>query len=332
MAASSAADMECSWPTYTNDELLLENVPFRSMAIFGDSFSDVGNIHIASNGSQPGTWSWEGRYADGRLWLEHVAQFFDLPQVTPSWEGGTGYALGGATMDDGYIESFSTYLNGSVPGVRQQVEAYIRDHPSSVVDESLHVIYGGYNDYWWYVHRNFTTSDGQDLNFTNVYANIVGQAIDNVQKLYDAGARQFLVANLMNMSTWAESEVQSPQTLNAYDVLVAGHNALLWVRLSEFKEDHADATVYDFDVFGAFECLNERQGFFGMQNVEDPCHPSQAEHCGDIFSFKFWDWYHPTTHAHQVSSMTAIQSLYDGISRTGQEKGSGSFRGQVAIH
>lgn len=224
------------------------------------------------------------------------------------------YAWGGATTDDTNIYAFSSYLNATVPGVSQQIMTYLEDHhlaEEEVSPDSLHVLFSGYNDYWWYVYRNYTTSGGQDLNFTNVYTTVANEVVANVHRLYDAGGRYFLVANVMNMSTWAEAEMQPQQVLDAYDVLVSGHNAVLSDLLIQFEGMHDDATVYNFDVFDTFECLNECKDYLGIENVYNPCHPNQTENCGDIFSYKFWDWYHPTTHAHQYASTWAIQSIYD---------------------
>src|SRR6056300_526279 len=87
--------------------------------VFGDSFSEVGNINNASNGTQPGVWSYDGRYSDGRVWEEYLLQFFDLPnELTPSSQGGTNHAYGGATVDNTYIDAFSTYLQDNVPSVK----------------------------------------------------------------------------------------------------------------------------------------------------------------------------------------------------------------------
>ena len=163
LAAHSAA-LACGRHTYPKKFAS----PFVDMAVFGDSFSDVGNIHNVSNGTQPGASSYNGRYSDGKVWEEYLLQFFDLPALTPSTEGGLNYAFGGATANNSYIDAFSTYLNDNVPSVKDQVTEYIDNQKGSLSSERLHVIYAGYNDIWWYVFRNYTTSDGQDLNFTNV--------------------------------------------------------------------------------------------------------------------------------------------------------------------
>ena len=90
-----------------------------------------------------------------------------------------------------------------------------------------------------------------------------------------------------------------------------GHNKVLASLLLEFEQSHLDAVVYNFDVFNSFECLNEEKDYLGVLNVTAPCHPDEDIDCGDIYSYKFWDYYHPTTHAHHLWSSSAIQSIYD---------------------
>lgn len=306
-ALSAAFSINCPSPTYPSKFL----APFQSMAVFGDSFSDVGNIHILSNGTQPGRWSYDGRYSDGRVWEEYIQQFFGLPKLEPSLGGGTSYAYGGATVNNTYIHAHSTSLDANVPSVSDQIMQYITDE-NVLCEDRLHIVFAGYNDYWWYVYRNFTTSDGQDFNLTNIYTNVATDIVREMRILYDNGARIFLIGNIPNMSSWAEASLQTQEVLNIYDDLVNGHNRLLSSLLSDFEVQNNDATVYHLNAFCAFDCIDRQKDFFGIQDVVYPCHPSESDTCADIFSYKFWDYYHPTTHAHQIVSMTALESIYRG--------------------
>ena len=346
-------DHECRRPTYatgfghaSNDIVLdsggiLPAIPFTDLVVFGDSMSEVGNVYRATNGTHPGPWSFDGRFSDGRAWEEYLVQFFNLSELSPSSVGGTVYAWGGATTDNGYINASLGYLTPPlVPSVHDQISTYLDARDGIGSAKHLHVLFSGYNDYWRYVDVNFTTSRGQDLNLTNVYTTVVDNIIKNVRRLYDSGARTFLVANAVNMSTWVAAGGKTRRVLDACDVLVSGHNSLLSERLREFEASHppprgaytndcpwhrlscASTTVYQFDVFGAFECLNLERDFFGIRNIRDPCHPSQTDtnrsnNCNDVYGYKFWDKNHPTTHAHQIASMSAIQSIYD---REGQKR------------
>ncbi|EJK58668.1 hypothetical protein THAOC_21188 [Thalassiosira oceanica] len=285
-------------------------VPFKSMVVFGDSFSDVGNVNIASNKTQPGMWSYAGRYSDGRVWHEYLAQFLGLPSLDPSEAGGTVHAWGGATTNNDYVSAFSTALDAVVPAVDQQISEYV-DGASGVVDEdALHVVSSGYNDYWWYVFRNFTLTEGQDLNMTNVYTTVAHEVLIQVRRLHDAGARHFLVGNVPNMTSWAEAQGQSQEVLNAYRTLALGHNNLLTELLSKFEQSTNDTTVYKLDYFDSMDCLNERKDFLGFRDLFNACHEGQQK-CDDIFSYKFWDAYHPSTHAHFFLSRVAIQTIFD---------------------
>lgn len=289
--------------------------PFDSIAVFGDSFSDIGNIHILSNGTQPGVWSYNGRYSDGRVWVEYIQQFFSLTPLLPSLGGGINYAYGGATISNEYIEAYSTALNAAVPSVLDQVTQYLEDtggsSSSSIAEKRLHIVFAGYNDYWCYVYRNYTTAEGQDFNLTNVYTTVATNLVRQVQRLYNDGARVFLIGNVPNMSSWAEASLQPQDVLDTYDVLVNGHNSLLASLLSKFEEECSDATVYDLDAFDCYNSISTCRAFYGIENVDDACHPNESEGCGDIFSYKFWDYYHPTAHAHQIASMFALESIYN---------------------
>jgi phospholipase/lecithinase/hemolysin len=269
----------------------------------------VGNIHHASNGTQPGIYSYNGRYSDGRVWIEYIQQFFNLPPLNASLDGGLDFAYGGATVDNAYINSFSTYLNANVPSVSEQITSYL-EQDENIAASRLHVLFAGYNDYWWYVYRNYTTSEGQDFDLKNVYNTVANNFLKQVLRLYNNGGRMFLVGNVVNMSSWAEAALQTQEVLDNYDILVHGHNSLLLELLLEFQEEHDDVTIYQFDAFDTFKCISQRKTFFGLQNVNDPCHPSDSEACGDIFSYEFWDYYHPTTHAHQIASMSLLESIY----------------------
>ncbi len=73
--------------------------PFSQMVVFGDGFSDHGNVFFASSGvvptSPPNT---EGRLSNGRLWVEQLADRFALT-LNPVLAGGTNYAYIGAKVN-----------------------------------------------------------------------------------------------------------------------------------------------------------------------------------------------------------------------------------------
>ena len=75
--------------------------PFTAIIAIGDSLTDSGNAFRATS-SLPGQAIpvsppyFRGRFSNGLMWVEHLANAVGL-QITPSLDGGTNFAFGGAT-------------------------------------------------------------------------------------------------------------------------------------------------------------------------------------------------------------------------------------------
>jgi len=335
-------------------------VPFRSVVVFGDSYSDVGNIYDESNGAQPAPErSWKGRYADGPVWNEYVAHnYFNLVENDIS-NADNNFAWGGATTNNSYIPAFSTSLNQSIPAVNEQIQDYVERQQQSVVgtnnnddiidDDVLHVLWSGYNDYWWYAYRNYTTAESSedsendvgtttgesstDYRPTNaelerVAANVARFMLNNVRTLYDHGATQFLVMNMFNMSMAPEALTVAATVRESYDLLVQYHNDYLHQYLDDFihdvnnnnkkknDQDPSSSTVivYQPNAYTAFDCIATNSISLGLYNTKDTYYggSSNPDTEGDaIFTYEWWDSYHPTTHTHQLIATQTIQTIFD---------------------
>jgi len=307
------AAVTCQLPAFPNvddNNLQSFNPGFTSIAVFGDSFSDMNNIFDASDGKKPGIHSFDGRYSDGRVWVEYLASYFDLHSEIEN------YAWGGATVNNSYIPSYSSYLEGPVPGVIDQVSTYISEIGDDSIANTLHVLWAGYNDYWWYAYNNITDSDDEIVSLSPVYQNVTRSIKNIMESLYSAGARKFMVGNVPNMTQMPEALSRSKKIHQSYDILANGHNKKLSTILTNFGATNPDTNIYSFDAFNALQCIDVQKKFLGFLNVQDACYPSPDAPCSNIFSFKFWDNYHFTTHSHNVIAGTAIQSIFEGIATT----------------
>ena len=47
---------------------------FTNLYVFGDSLSDAGNVFAATAGQQPGSPYYDGRYSNGPVWVEYLAE------------------------------------------------------------------------------------------------------------------------------------------------------------------------------------------------------------------------------------------------------------------
>ncbi len=78
--------------------------PFDEFIVFGDSLSDTGNVFI-SLGVPPSPPYFDGRFSNGPVTVEHVADQLGFPALLPSIIGGTNFAWGGAETGPGFGSS-----------------------------------------------------------------------------------------------------------------------------------------------------------------------------------------------------------------------------------
>src|SRR5262245_146765 len=96
------------------DRTVLSGSPIGDLVIFGDSLADVGNLSLASGGAYPNSLYFQGRFSEGTLWVDTLAEYLGEPAVLPSLiPGGHNYSFAGAR-----VTGASPY---GVPDVGQQI-------------------------------------------------------------------------------------------------------------------------------------------------------------------------------------------------------------------
>jgi thermolabile hemolysin len=108
--------------------------PINELYVFGDSLSDVGTVFRATGGMYPPNPTYfQGRYSNGRVWVEYLADRLHLSSKQTN-----NFACGGATTgSDG---------NSLVPGLLTQVQSFTQTHQQTNPN-ALYVLWAGANDY-----------------------------------------------------------------------------------------------------------------------------------------------------------------------------------------
>ncbi len=274
------------------------------ITVFGDSLSDTGNAFVATGGQFPPSPYSLGRFSNGALWVEQLATKLGSIVPTPSSLAGSNYAFAGAATG---VTPLGTQLGtpagysplttpagqfiANVPSLPMQVAEYIGSLKGGAVSSgTLVTIWAGANDFF----------DGQRD------PTVVAKNISNVvATLIAAGAKNFLVANLPDLSKTPYGLSTSSATQQGLQALTIGFNQALSSDLS-LLGSASGAHIHMLDTFGLFQRIQANPAQYGLSNVTgegilsgNPSAPG----------YLFWDDVHPTTAGGQILADAAYNSV-----------------------
>ena len=259
--------------------------PFSRIFVFGDSLSDTGNLFQLSGGYPP-TPYFQGRFSNGRLWVERLADALGM-SIAP----GDNYAVGGATT--GYFNSNDGLSGRSYPGLLDEISSFKATRSAAEAEGALFVVWAGANDFF------VALTIGQDP--AELIGNGVGNTVQAIQQLWLAGARYIMVANVpdLGLTPYALGmNVGGPVTQ-----LTATYNQVLSSALDSLAA--AGIPTIRVDAFATLRAMVTKRAEFGFTNVTDPLLGSGST----APRYLFWDTVHPTTEGHAVFAEAAADSL-----------------------
>jgi phospholipase/lecithinase/hemolysin len=276
---------------------------FESLYFFGDSLTDSGNVAEATsvlNGytfgaipNHPSSPYVGGAFTNGPVWAEHVAARLGRPQdaepagMSMGWLGrvggsGSNYAVGGARTDSGGALGL---LDFAVPtGVSRQVDFYLSRTGGTADANGLYFFLAAGND----LRNAARISDAEQRRMAAQQAGI--NLAYSVQRLYFAGARQFVLINAPDIGLIPESIADG--------VVDAGTDASVqfntWMGLyAAYLPSVPDLSLQYFDLFALH---HELVAQYGMDAVR-PCKDGPPETCDQTL---FFDSVHPNARVHEI--------------------------------
>jgi phospholipase/lecithinase/hemolysin len=182
---------------------------FDHLVVFGDSLSDMGNA---------------GRFSNGPVWVEQLAQLLKLP-LTASERGGQNFAVGGAKVEEG------------PQSLREQVQAFLKQpRPSG---RTLYVIWGGGND--------VLAAIGEPDALSKVNA-AAGSLKDVLAELILNDASDLLVPNLPDVSLTPEVQAHGSKAITEGRRLSLDFNKAVEQSLSDLIHSSTSFRLYRLDV------------------------------------------------------------------------------------
>jgi phospholipase/lecithinase/hemolysin len=247
---------------------------------FGDSLTDTGNLFAATG--QPASPYDQGRFSNGPVWVEYLANQLGVAAPTPSLLGGTDYAWGGASTGDG--------LDGyGVPNTGLQISTYLASNTPTA--SQLFTLWAGANDFLAF---------GQTDPSVPV-ANIGSE----ITTLANAGGKLFMVPNLPELGDLPGTNTLPQGQRDALNQLTLSFNSLLHSELDQLSQS-LGITIYQPDVNGLFQNVLANPAQYGFTNVT-----TSAVGDGDFGAqgYLFWDDIHPTTAGHELIAGVAGASM-----------------------
>ena len=261
---------------------------------FGDSHSDLGNLHAATGGFLAGPPYFQGRWTNGPNWVEELASQLGVPAVTASLAGGTGFAWGGAQTGSGTVAGF-------IPNVGEQVAAFLGQ--GALAGDELLVIWAGTND----GIQNVLSSGAWGAAPATAVMNISA----HIRDLADAGGKLFLVPDLHGLGNYA-----SPYFAGN------GASARAWTRefnsllRKELKalERSRDIRIIRFEEKELIDDLLDHPRKYGLKDVSHQACDGCFENYGGTpvpnpDDYLWWDAVHFTRVVHRLLGAAAAERV-----------------------
>ncbi|HEY9632063.1 MAG TPA: SGNH/GDSL hydrolase family protein [Coleofasciculaceae cyanobacterium] len=254
--------------------------PMNELYVFGDSLSDVGTVFRATGGMYPPNPTYfQGRYSNGRVWVEYLAERLHLSSSQTN-----NFAYGGATTGSNH--------NSLVPGLLTQVQSFIQTHQQTNPN-ALYVLWAGANDYL----QGAGAATIPLENLTKAIASLAG-----------VGVNKILVANLPDLGQLPATRTSANSA--SLSALTQSHNQGLRRSLKLLSQQYSDLQIVTLDANKLYREAITNPAALGFSNVISSC-LSGSRTCGNPDQFLFWDGIHPTTAAHRVLGEAAFCAIQD---------------------
>jgi phospholipase/lecithinase/hemolysin len=275
------------------DAITVPSGGFSAVYSFGDSLSDAGNVSVATLGAIPASPYSDGRFTNGNVWVQDLAQNLGLPAVKPSLAGGTDYAYGGTETG---LTSAHIINPTDLPSQLAQFVANV-PNPSP---NALYTVWAGSNDVLDIANAAETPAQQQasiQQAVTNETATIGG--------LIAHGAKDLVVMAVPDLGK-TPYEMARPATDATSSALAQEFNTDLGSALRTIMASGVASIDY-VDTYGLLDTAIANPAAFGFTNVTQPVTLAATGSAQN--GYLFFDDLHPTAATHALLAASVTQTL-----------------------
>ncbi len=279
--------------------------PYGTLYAFGDSLSDAGNVAILTHGALPPSPPYsDGRFSNGPIWVQDLAERLGLPAVRPSLAGGTDFAYGGA-------ETGTTPSHTAGPTDLPAQLAQFRMEEPQPLPNALYTVWIGTNDVL------AGGNPGADALATVSAA--VGNEMQFLDGLVADGARNLLVLDVPDLGTTPLGAGQGAAQAASLTTDSAWYDALLRLNLGSFAMANPAVHVTTVDTFALLDQVRADPTAYGFSVTGAPLldsgllaasgGPVSAAAGRESAGYLFFDAIHPTAQGQALIATAAAQAL-----------------------
>lgn len=286
---------------------------FSGIVVFGTSLSDPGNAFtLTGDAATPHDFLMNPllipsapyaigghHFSNGATWIEQYARTVGLAgSVRPALAGGpaTNFAVGAARA----------YNDGINFNLARQVDTFLERSAGVADPQALYVIEMGSNDIRDAFQIYATGGNGGPI-----LAQALGSIAANIQRLYFAGARNFLVWTAPNIALTPAIRSLPPAAQGLMSLLTQGFNTNLAGVLAQLSAGLPGVSFTRLDAYALLNAIVADPAASGLTTVTTAClTPNDAPFsCQQPDEYLFWDGIHPTKAAHALLAQLAASVL-----------------------
>lgn len=279
---------------------------FSGIVVFGTSLSDPGNAFVlVGDASTPPDFMLNPllipsapyakgghHFSNGATWVEQFARSVGLsdsvrPALATTDPAVTNFAVGAArAYDDG--------LNFNLT---RQVDTFLQRSGGVASPQALYVIEMGSNDI-----RDAFQIYASGGNGGPILTQALGSIAANVQRLYAAGAREFLVWVAPNVALTPAIRSLPPAAQGLAAFVTQAFNGALAGVVAQLSAALPGVSFTRLDAYELLNAIVADPAAFALTTVTTACvTPNIAPFtCHDAGAFLFWDGIHPTKTGHAI--------------------------------
>jgi phospholipase/lecithinase/hemolysin len=284
--------------------------------VFGDSLSDPGNFFIeyglvSKAPFEPvpsAPYDIHGHhFSDGPTWIEQLADELDTRESgRPALERPgvyTNYAMGRARARPN-APAFPAF------DLSTQVALFLNDFGGQAPGHATYVIWIGANDLNDAISALQTDPSGATS--TGIIQTALGTIASNIQALWSAGARSFLIPNEPDLGLTPVLQLAGPAAVGAATQLSEAFDAGLIQVLGQLQA-LPQIEFKTLDVFTLLHVIVSDPHAYRLKDVQDAClifFVTVDAICERPNRFLFWDGIHPTVAGHEILEDAAQHLLH----------------------